>query len=372
VSARALLYKEDWGKVREIFTAWWESEIKRPLLQVVAPKGAFHTAYDGWDFCRYPDQPELVVQNFERWCSQTYFGGLAYPNLWINFGPGVLSAFLGSDPLFTGQTMWFGNQREKGPLSLKELSDIDLDFSNVWWRRVESATRVAVSLHRDRFVVGMTDIGGVLDVIAALCGTVEMLKNMLRNPDGLKSAIWNITELWHECYDRLYRIMVEGGHDGTSAWMGLWSPRRWYPLQCDISYMISPQRFEEFVAPHLHEQCERLDHPVYHWDGPGQIPHLTHLLKLGFVAIQWVPGAHEELSGHDCGSPKWYELYRKVLETGKGLVLAMPSWRVEGFLKAFPKANVIVQTWVSSVEEAEKMLKALHWDEFFLNAVAAD
>jgi hypothetical protein len=38
----------------------------------------------------------------------------------------------------------------------------------------------------------------------------------------------------------------------------------------------------------------------------------------------------------------------------------MPPWRVEGFLKAFPKARVIVQTWASSVEEAEKMLRALH------------
>lgn len=366
-----MLYKEDWNTARETFAAWWEGEVKRPLLQVVAPKGIYSATYDGWDFCRYPDQPELAVRNFEQWCSQTYFGGLAYPNLWINFGPGILSAFLGSEPLFTGQTMWFGNRQGKGPLSLREIAEIELDFSNIWWRRVETATRVAVSLHRNRFIVGMTDIGGVLDVVAALHGTVETLKDTRRNPEGLKLAIWNITELWHECYDRLYQAMVEGGHDGTSAWMGLWSPRRWYPLQCDISFMLSPRMFEEFVVPHLREQCERLDHPVYHWDGPGQIPHLPHLLKLGFKAIQWVPGAHEELSGHDCGSPKWYELYRKVLDAGIGLILAMPPWRVEAFLKAFPKAKVIIQTWASSIDEAERMLRASYRDELLPNTVVA-
>jgi 5-methyltetrahydrofolate--homocysteine methyltransferase len=366
-----LLYKSDWGKARELFAAWWEGEVKQPLLQVVAPKGV-PVPYDGWDFCRYPDQPELAVRKFEEWCNQMFFGGLAYPNLWVNFGPGILSAFLGAEPVFTGQTMWFGNQRGKGPLSLREIAEAELDLGNIWWRRVENATRVAISLHRGKFVVGMTDIGGVLDVIAALRGTVEVLKDMVRDPEGLKSAIWNVTELWHECYDRLYRVMVEGGHDGTSAWMGLWSPRRWYPLQCDIAFTLSPQRFEEFVVPHLREQCERLDHPVYHWDGPGQIPHLPHLLKLDFAAIQWVPGAQEELSGHDCGSPKWYDLYRKVLEAGKGLILSMPPWRVEGFVRAFPRARVIVQTWAGSVEEAKKMLELLHWDELFPNAVVAD
>jgi len=103
-----LLYKSDWGKTRELFAAWWEGEVKQPLLQVVAPRGV-PVSYDGWDFCRYPDQPELAVRKFEEWCNQMFFGGLAYPNLWVNFGPGILSAVLGAEPVFTGQTMWLAH-----------------------------------------------------------------------------------------------------------------------------------------------------------------------------------------------------------------------------------------------------------------------
>lgn len=353
---RSLLYKEDWGSAKEAFEAWWEGEVRKPVVQVIAPRGP-QPFYDGWDFCRHPDNPRRAVENFERWCSSTYFGSLAYPNLWINFGAGILAAFLGAEPIFTGQTMWFGNQRRVGISSLREIADAELDINNIWWKRVEQATRAALEAHKGKFIVGVTDIGGVLDIVAALRGTAEVLKDIYRDPGGLRDAIGNVTRIWHECYDHACRLLAEYNHEGTSAWMGLWSPGKWYPLQCDISYMLSPSKFEEFVVPHLSEQCSRLDHPVYHWDGPGQLVHMHYLLKLDFVALQWVPGAHEELSGNDCGSPRWFELYRRVLAAGKALVLLMPPWRVEGFIKAFPRSRVLIQTWASSIEEAERLIK---------------
>lgn len=350
-----LLYKNDWLEAKGLFEAFWEGEINEPLLQVYAPHDEW-PPYDGWDFCRHPDQPEIAIKSFENWCSKTIFGGLAYPNLWINFGPGILAAFLGSAPIFTEQTMWFGSQSQRGTLTLREITELEIGTANVWWNRVVKATRVAVETHAGKFVVGMTDIGGVLDIIASLRGTTEVLKDMYRDSSLLKAAISHVTEIWHECYETFHKIMRDGGHEGTSAWMGLWSPRTWYPLQCDISYMLSPAKFDEFVKPHLEEQCARLDHPVYHWDGPGQLVHARSLLELEFSAIQWVPGAREELSGNDCGSPKWFDVYKRVLSAGKALVLSLPPWRVKGFIKAFPNARVMIQTWVSSSDQARELL----------------
>ena len=355
-----LKYKEDWHRARELLAAWWEGELGHPLVQVVAPKhgASYWKPYDYWDFCRNPEYPEKAVESFERWCSKTFFGGVAYPNLWVNFGPGILAAFLGIEPVFTSDTMWFGSQRCKGSMSLKEIAEVELDRGNIWWRRVVKATRVSVGRHSGRFIVGMTDIGGVLDVIASLRGTVELLKDLYRSPRAVESAIWNVLEVWHECYDELLSVMRSGGHEGTSAWMGIWCPERWYPFQCDISYMFSPQKFAELVAPHIEEQCERVDYSIYHLDGPGQIVHLRYLLEIeSLTGIQWVPGAGEELRGGDCGSPKWYELYRRVLKAGKRLVVAMPPHRVVGFIKAFRHGEVLVQTWGQSQRDAEILLE---------------
>ena len=33
-----------------------------------------------------------------------------------------------------------------------------------------------------------------------------------------------------------------------------------------------PKMFEQFVLPHLSDQCRKLDWSLYHWDGPGEIP----------------------------------------------------------------------------------------------------
>ena len=355
-----LMYKEDWEEAKNSLAAWWEGEERSPLLQVVGPREGVQLwrFYDGWDFCRYPDKPEIAIRNFEDFCRATFFGGVAFPNLWINFGAGVLAAFLGAEPIFRSNTMWFGNQRGEGRMSLRDLSESELDRGNVWWKRVMNATRKAVAAHRGRFVVGITDIGGVLDVVAALHGTIRLIVSLYRRSSEVKAAISNILDLWHECYDEFHRVMVEGGHEGVSAWMGIWCPHRWYPIQCDISYMIPPSKFEEFVKPHLEEQCSRLNHTVYHLDGPGQIPHLRSLLSIEELdAIQWVPGAKEEGVGHDCGSPRWFKLYEQILEAGKGLVVAMPYYRVENFLKVFPRGRIIVQTLAFTERDARNLLK---------------
>ncbi len=151
-----------------------------------------------------------------------FFGGVAFPNLWINFGPGILAAWLGAQPIFKSNTMWFGNQNLRGIMSIDDIARVDIDKNNVWWKRVVSATKVAVSRHHGKFIVGMTDIGGVLDVIAALRGTVEVVKDMYFNANKLILAIENVTDIWIRCYNELYNIMVSTGHEGSSAWMGIW------------------------------------------------------------------------------------------------------------------------------------------------------
>ena len=61
-------------------------------------------------------------------------------------------------------------------------------------------------------------------------------------------------------------------------------------LQCDLSYMISPQMFGRFVLPELAASCRRLGNPAYHLDGPGEIPHVDMLLSIPELrAMQYVP-----------------------------------------------------------------------------------
>lgn len=80
--------------------------------------------------------------------------------------------------------------------------------------------------------------------------------------------------------------------------------------------MISPEMFDQFVAPELAATCKRLSHSVYHLDGAGQLPHVDSLLAIDELdGIQWVPG-----EGQPWGAC-WADLFCRILEAGKKIEL---------------------------------------------------
>jgi len=364
-----MFFKEDWAEAKERLSAWWEKDsLDRPLIQVFAPRSSPKYAseedvkfdYDHWGFPRKIKDPAAIsgnIKGFRRQCAETYYGGEAYPNLWVNLGAGVLGAYLGAEPVLESETVWFGAQRNNAlGKSWEELRCVEFDPANEWWILTKRITETASETLAGFSMVGMTDLGGILDVAASLRGAENLVVDLVKNPADVKSLSSKIIEYWHTCYDELDRI-IRRRIEGTSAWMGIWCPERWYPIQCDFAFMLSPKLFDEFVLPHVKEQCERLDRAIYHLDGPGEIPHLNSLLKVERLdGIQWVPGAGEELRGDDCGSPKWIPLYRKILEAGKLLVLYMPREKVIPMLKALGSRKVLVQTFCVSETDARKLL----------------
>ena len=343
-------YKGDWPQGQERLSAWWDGEVvDRPCIMVTSPRpGSARPAWDGWGFARFPDDPERVVRQFQDVCSATNFGGEAFPNLWINLGAGVVAAFLGASPVFFSQTVWF-----ETPMEWDQIEDIRLDPENLWWKRVVKATSISAEKGQGKFLVGMTDLGGTLDIAHSLRGKKRLMIDLFRNGGKVLDLCWKILDIWHECYDLLDAIIQEK-IVGRSAWMGIWSAERWYPIQCDYAYMLSPEKFRTFVLPFVKEQCERLDRTVYHLDGYGQIPHLDDLLSIDELdAIQWVPGAGKP----QCGSSRYFSMYRKVREAGKGLVLSVQPGEVERVCREVGAEGILFQTSCSDCIEAERLLE---------------
>jgi len=138
------------------------------------------------------------------------------------------------------------------------------------------------------------------------------------SPDKILQLGSRIIEVWHRCYQELYAYL-QPSQPESSTWMRIWSPKRWYPIECDFAVMLSPQKFTTLVVPLLKAQCQQLDHVIYHLDGPQQIRHLDPLLDLPELdGIQWIPGENHP---DNTGSPRWIPLYKKVQDRGKRLVL---------------------------------------------------
>jgi 5-methyltetrahydrofolate--homocysteine methyltransferase len=250
---------------------------------------------------------EEVIDTFAPQLEALHFLGDAFPKWWPNFGPGVTAAFLGSPVDASAGTTWFH------PSGLTSLAETELVYStdNPWWQRVEAVTRAAVARWGGRVVVGHTDLGGNLDILASLRGTQQLLLDLYDAPDEVERLLGQITPLWLRYYDEFYSL-IAAAKRGTACWAPCWAPDKSYMLQSDFSYMISPRMFERLVLPDLIACCNALDYAFYHLDGKGEIKHLDMLLSIERLrGIQWVPGD---------GAPppeEWLPLLKRIRDGGK-------------------------------------------------------
>jgi len=303
--------EDDWQRIERDWTAWWAGELDRPLVVMEGIDPAYREKLPAVHnfMANYPldMSPDAVLDLYEAHLEARYFYGDAWPRWWPNFGPGIISGFLGAHVHSRPETVWFTPSRE-GPITELELK---YDPDNPWWQRVYGLTKRAVERWGDQVQVSHTDLGENLDILASLRDTQQLLMDLYDTPEEVARLLDELRQLWIRYYEELYAIIRLAGR-GTSPWAAIWSPGRCYMLQSDFSYMISPQMFERFVLPDIAACCEFLDHACYHLDGQGQIPHLDLLLSLESLdAIQWVPGS---------GNPppeEWLPLLQRIRKAGK-------------------------------------------------------
>ncbi len=300
----------DWARIERDWRAWWAGELDRPLFVIEARRpGPDWGAYSEF-ITRFPlETPvETVLDYFEPYFAALSLHGDAFPRWWLNAGPGVMATFLGAELEFTAGTTWFK------ALPSTALADIrpEYDADNPWWQRVQALTRAAVARWGGKVIIGHTDLGGTLDVLASLRGGQALLTDLYDAPDEVIRVSRALNALWQRYYDALTPLVEPANRGATACWGPCWSPGTGYMLQCDFAYMISPKMFARFAHPDLAELCNGLEYAFYHLDGQGQIRHLEQLLAIDSLrGIQWIPGD---------GAPppeEWLPLLGRIRDAGK-------------------------------------------------------
>lgn len=347
-----MLYKEDWPETRETFEAWWNRSLDRPIIQIIAPKSIrWEEPVDIWVFLRHRPNVDEAVKRLSSQFSKTLFMKEAYPNAWINLGPGILSAFLGADVKFDGEvgTAWF-----EGNKTLEDLKDASFDKNNSWWKYFVRCAEAARKTFREKAIVGLTDILDPVTAVGQLRGNfpTKILRDMFTSPQQLKEAIDRIHEIWFEYFEEICGV-TDVAENGYSTWAGLWSSKKHYVLQCDTIVYLSPKLFDQFVYQYIIEQSRYLDRAIWHLDGPLELKHLDKLLNIEELsAIQWIPGA----GSPDAGDDVWLPLYRKIHAKGKLLQIMVHPQKVMHILEKIPGKEVAVQTTCGFLEQAERLL----------------
>ncbi len=339
-------------------TAWWHGEDhgrvtwaihvarRQPKRDVSAPPEA-KGAHAEW--C----DPDLRLARWEDALAHTDCLGEAIPYFDTNIGPGSLGLFLGAEGHLAPGTVWYEP-------CLDELTEPDLacDTSGEWWARHMAVIEAGVQAAGGRYYASIPDLVEGLDTLAALRGTEPLLMDLLDRPAAVHAYLRRINELYFEAFDPMYERVRDA--DGACCFCAFmtWAPGRYAKIQSDISAMLSPGQFAEFVTPYLAEQCERLDYPMYHLDGPECTKHLDELLSIDRLrVIQWTPGAANP-PVHD---PCWFPMYRRILERKSLILIGTPAEEARAVVEAVGSRGLYLVSWESEANgfTAERGLELL-------------
>jgi len=311
--------KPNWSETKQRFQAWWANDLHEgPLVSLISRRSTLveplekvpstvplpHAHY-------FADMP-AVLANYRNWIRQHDFRLDSFPSMDLNFGPGSVALYLGSEPAFTPETVWFN------PCVHSSWEDYPLvyDPNNRWWQEHYRILKTAQEAAGDDFYVTIPDLVENIDILAAMRDPQAMCIDLIDEPDIVKKRLEELNELYFVYYDALYDLLKD--KDGGSAFTAfrIWGPGKTAKVQCDFNVLMSPAHFKEFVCPTLADQCRRLDNSMFHLDGPDAIRHAPALMQVEHLhALQWTHGA----GNPDGGSERWYPLYDIVHNAGKSL-----------------------------------------------------
>lgn len=351
-----LLYRPDMDDVRKRLTTWWHGgDIGRPVFRLYAPRPepldppAPMPEPEGWTGRYSSANFDYRVYLAHRDCANTYFLAEAIPNAPPEMAPGALALFLGCHGTEYQDTVWC-----EPCITVPEETEFEIRPDNFYWDFCCRLARELKRLGEGKWLVEIPDLVEGLDILASMRGSQELLMDFYERPEWIHACMRQITDRFFQAYDVLYDI-ARDETGGSLFWQ--WAPGRMAKMQCDFSAMIGPDMFGEFMVPVLKEITERVQYSLYHWDGPGALCHLDHLLSLPRLGIiQWVPGAGDEPSP----SKKWWPYYHKIFDAGKKLYIGIDGGveTLRDLKKEFgPKLNQAM-FWhtTKTLKEAEEIL----------------
>ena len=294
----------DWWNHKGIVLNMWEhfQEGVKPHADIPAPQ-PYRDLNQRWF------DPKWRAEYLDWYVAHSSLMADMLPVANTQLGPGSLAAILGG--VFEGgeDTIWIHPNPNYS-------DDIVLDPNHPNWLLHKDLLRASKQKAQGHYYVGMPDLMEGLDVLAAIKGTDKVLLDTVMQPEVLEHQMQQINDIYFRVFDELYDIIREGD-EMAFCYFSSWAPGKMSKLQSDISTMISVDDYRRFVQPFIREQCQKIDYTLYHLDGVGAMHHLDALLEIEELnAIQWTPGVGEPQGG----SPKWYDLYRKILAGGKSIM----------------------------------------------------
>ena len=354
------LWKTNWAETQQHFIDWWN---RKGLVLGAWGAPAWYTSRLSPNKKPIPTPPSSIEERYSNieWRAQETLHHLAcaafeldeLPTAGSDIGPGSLALALGCTPHFSPETVWFEPCIKKDA-DLNSLPPITFNPNAPWWQIHEAQLKRHVELAQRNYMASCPDLVENIDILSAMRDPQTLMLDMIENPDWVLRSVSEINQAYFEGYSRIYDIIKNP--DGSSCFgaFAVWGPGKTAKVQCDACSMFSPEMFRDFVKPALSEQCDWLDHSLYHLDGTQCICHLDHLLSIPSLdAIEWTPQAGIEGGAHE----RWFPMYKRILDAGKSVqIMDVTADTMEPILKAIGTQGVYLMFYFRTPDELKRVI----------------
>lgn len=344
-----MLYNDHWEELKKYMSGYWAREkMDRCSAAIMVQKPGYK---DFGEHNFYFDVETADKMHRARFENTDYLLE-SMPVLFPYFGTAGICEYTGCKPTRTPRTTWYDPWMAQD--DEPDASKITFSCPEAFHKQKDAISRL-IELSGGDYLVSVTDNCGIIDALAEIRGTDNLLVDMISDPDFVLEGVRNLLPIYKQTQNELFDLVKDNNDGSVLSWMQLWAPKRMAQMQCDLCVMISNDMFNRFVMPELEELCAFLDYPVYHFDGREQIRHLDSLLSLeNLKAIQWTP-----VSGQPRTS-EFIPVLQKIQKSGKNLVLFPHASEVETLLDNLSSRGLhLLINGVSTLQEADDMIALL-------------
>ena len=344
-------YRDDWPEARDRWQALWEHRyIKRPCLCIQAPRAKrreFPAPVSGEQKWLDPDyNVRAMLATFES----TWYGGESIPSYLLMAG-WIVNTY-GATPNFPLETIWF----ESIAVDWKQPPTFAFDFESPWFQKVVALHQaVLAAAGREDFLVGSPCLLPGNDLLPLIIGSEEFLTSLKDRPRWTRDAILQLAKnqvAVHRHFHRLQSAATEYWY-GNAGWMPFWAPELFVGTQSDISCMLSPEMFDEFVRPELDLLGREFKNVWYHLDGQSAFQHLPQLCSLPYLkVIQFTPEPTGPPNGLD-----HLALYRAIQDAGKIVHIQVPPGNIKPLVRKLDPRLLCIFTGCDRISDAEDLLE---------------
>jgi hypothetical protein len=344
-------YKDDWEEASERWASLWNhSRTDRPVICVTAPNGNSADVPAPEDGSQKYMDADFTIRSGQARMETTWYGGESFPSAFLNAG--WITTSYDAVPTFEMESIWFSPME----IDWDKPPEFDLDFGNEWFELYKGLHEKILDWTAELDVaMGGPCILPGHDLLSLLIDTQVFLMNLMDRPEWMKRTIEKVAANFletREFFCELTRQKNMYWYGG--GWTGFWGPEPYINMQSDVSCMLSPDMFEEFIMPELDMAGEIYGRMWYHLDGPDALKHLSRLLSLDYIkVIQWVPGEGAAPNG-----PEWMDVYRQIQDAGKIVDISMAPGNAEEVIKELDPSLLCIHTSCPTIQEGEDLLSS--------------